>query len=163
MTEIIKPIICLEEGIVALLLEVDRRMLPEVVDACYGLKSEVGSPERHVCSTLNSRLHPIIPARPVRATSRPSDVLQWIANSVASMIIDAKTVGSLSYFPVTNTVGEVMSAHEHWQMDASAPELYERYLVPAITSIWANDLLDRVGPRRGESILLRYRRRGEAR
>lgn len=46
-----------------------------------------------------------------------------------------------------------MSAHEHWQMDASAPELYERYLVPAITSIWANDLLDRVGPRRGESIL----------
>ncbi|MET3299020.1 methyltransferase domain-containing protein [Bradyrhizobium diazoefficiens] len=46
-----------------------------------------------------------------------------------------------------------MSAHEHWQMDASAPELYERYLVPAITSIWANELLDRVGPRRGESIL----------
>jgi ubiquinone/menaquinone biosynthesis C-methylase UbiE len=38
-------------------------------------------------------------------------------------------------------------------MDASAPELYERYLVPAITSVWANDLLDRVGPRRGESIL----------
>ncbi|WP_441254543.1 methyltransferase domain-containing protein [Bradyrhizobium sp. 613_E4_N2_2] len=32
-------------------------------------------------------------------------------------------------------------------------ELYERYLVPAITSIWANDLLDRVGPRSGESIL----------
>ena len=50
-------------------------------------------------------------------------------------------------------MGDVMSAHEHWQMDASAPELYERYLVPAITSVWANDLLDRVGPRRGESIL----------
>jgi ubiquinone/menaquinone biosynthesis C-methylase UbiE len=46
-----------------------------------------------------------------------------------------------------------MSAHEHWQMDASAPELYERYLVPAITSVWANDLLDRVAPRRGESLL----------
>jgi ubiquinone/menaquinone biosynthesis C-methylase UbiE len=46
-----------------------------------------------------------------------------------------------------------MSAHEHWQMDASAPELYERYLVPAITSVWATDLLDRVGPRRGESVL----------
>jgi ubiquinone/menaquinone biosynthesis C-methylase UbiE len=46
-----------------------------------------------------------------------------------------------------------MSTHEHWQMDASAPELYERYLVPAITSVWANDLLDRVGPRRGESVL----------
>jgi ubiquinone/menaquinone biosynthesis C-methylase UbiE len=38
-------------------------------------------------------------------------------------------------------------------MDASAPELYERYLVPAITSVWATDLLDRVGPRRGESVL----------
>src|SRR3974390_2208525 len=46
-----------------------------------------------------------------------------------------------------------MSADEHWQMDASAPELYERYLVPAITSVWANDLLDRVGPSRGESVL----------
>jgi ubiquinone/menaquinone biosynthesis C-methylase UbiE len=46
-----------------------------------------------------------------------------------------------------------MSAHEHWQMDASAPELYERYLVPGITSVWANDLLDRIGPRRGESVL----------
>src|SRR5512138_3596550 len=46
-----------------------------------------------------------------------------------------------------------MSSHEHWQMDASAPELYERYLVPAITMVWANDLLDRVGLRRGESAL----------
>lgn len=46
-----------------------------------------------------------------------------------------------------------MSTHEHWQMDASAPELYERYLVPAITSVWANDLLDRVGPRQEESLL----------
>jgi ubiquinone/menaquinone biosynthesis C-methylase UbiE len=46
-----------------------------------------------------------------------------------------------------------MPAHEHWQMDASAPELYERYLVPAITSVWANDLLDRVRLRPGESVL----------
>jgi len=46
-----------------------------------------------------------------------------------------------------------MAAHEHWQMDASAPELYERYLVPAITSIWANDLLDRTRPANGENVL----------
>src|SRR3954454_5555596 len=46
-----------------------------------------------------------------------------------------------------------MSVHEHWQMDASAPELYERYLVPAITAVWANDLLDRVRLGRGESVL----------
>ncbi|WP_439400146.1 class I SAM-dependent methyltransferase (plasmid) [Bradyrhizobium sp. PMVTL-01] len=46
-----------------------------------------------------------------------------------------------------------MLVQEHWQMDASAPELYDRYLVPAITSIWADDLLDRIGPRGGESVL----------
>lgn len=46
-----------------------------------------------------------------------------------------------------------MSVDEHWQMDASAPELYERYLVPTITSIWADDLLDRVRLQRGESVL----------
>ena len=45
------------------------------------------------------------------------------------------------------------TAEEHWQMDASAPELYERYLVPAITSHWASDLLDRIALRRGESVL----------
>ena len=46
-----------------------------------------------------------------------------------------------------------MSAHEHCQMDASAPELYECYLVPSIPSVWANDLLDRIGPMREESVL----------
>jgi hypothetical protein len=33
-----------------------------------------------------------------------------------------------------------MSDHDHWQLDGSAPELYQRYLVPAMTSIWAADL-----------------------
>jgi ubiquinone/menaquinone biosynthesis C-methylase UbiE len=46
-----------------------------------------------------------------------------------------------------------VSEHEHWQLDGSSPELYERYLVPAITSIWAADLVDRVEPRPGQSIL----------
>lgn len=45
------------------------------------------------------------------------------------------------------------TADEHWQMDATAPELYERYLVPAITSHWAADLLDRVALNGAESIL----------
>jgi ubiquinone/menaquinone biosynthesis C-methylase UbiE len=36
-----------------------------------------------------------------------------------------------------------MPEHERWQLDGSAPELYERYLVPAITSVWAADLIDR--------------------
>lgn len=46
-----------------------------------------------------------------------------------------------------------MADHEHWQLDGSAPELYERYLVPAITRIWASDLIDRAGPKPGQSLL----------
>ncbi|MEH2507132.1 ubiquinone/menaquinone biosynthesis C-methylase UbiE [Bradyrhizobium sp. AZCC 1578] len=41
----------------------------------------------------------------------------------------------------------------HWQLDGSAPELYEKYLVPAITAKWANDLVGRAQPRAGESVL----------
>ena len=46
-----------------------------------------------------------------------------------------------------------MSEQEQWQLDGSAPELYERYLVPAITSVWAADLIDRANPKRGETVL----------
>ena len=46
-----------------------------------------------------------------------------------------------------------MSAHEHWQLSGSAPELYERYLVPAITSKWAADLVERAKPIAGEAVL----------
>jgi ubiquinone/menaquinone biosynthesis C-methylase UbiE len=42
---------------------------------------------------------------------------------------------------------------EHWQLDGNAPELYQRYLVPAITSKWAADLVDRAQPRPGENVL----------
>jgi ubiquinone/menaquinone biosynthesis C-methylase UbiE len=41
----------------------------------------------------------------------------------------------------------------HWQLDGSAPELYERYLVPAITTKWADDLVDRAQPSAGEKVL----------
>ena len=43
-----------------------------------------------------------------------------------------------------------MADHEHWQLDGSAPKLYQRYLVPAITSIWAADPVGRAIPRPGE-------------
>jgi ubiquinone/menaquinone biosynthesis C-methylase UbiE len=46
-----------------------------------------------------------------------------------------------------------MSSHEHWQLEGSAAELYQRYLVPAITSIWATDLIDRTQPKPGEAVL----------
>jgi ubiquinone/menaquinone biosynthesis C-methylase UbiE len=41
----------------------------------------------------------------------------------------------------------------HWQLEGSAAELYQRYLVPAITTEWAEDLVDRVRPRAGEAVL----------
>jgi ubiquinone/menaquinone biosynthesis C-methylase UbiE len=41
----------------------------------------------------------------------------------------------------------------HWQLGGSAPELYQRYLVPAITTKWAEDLVGRAQPKAGESIL----------
>jgi ubiquinone/menaquinone biosynthesis C-methylase UbiE len=46
-----------------------------------------------------------------------------------------------------------MPEHQHWQLDGSAPELYERFLVPAITSVWAADLIDRAKPKPGEAAL----------
>lgn len=46
-----------------------------------------------------------------------------------------------------------MSGLSHWQLDGSAPELYERYLVPAITAKWAADLVERAGLRPEERVL----------
>ena len=41
----------------------------------------------------------------------------------------------------------------HWQLKGSAAELYQRYLVPAITTKWAEDLVNRAQPRPEESVL----------
>jgi len=46
-----------------------------------------------------------------------------------------------------------MATHEPWQLVGTAAELYERYLVPAITALWATDLVNRACPRPGERIL----------
>jgi ubiquinone/menaquinone biosynthesis C-methylase UbiE len=42
---------------------------------------------------------------------------------------------------------------EHWQLEGSAAELYQRYLVPAITMKWAEDLVDRARLGAGEAVL----------
>jgi ubiquinone/menaquinone biosynthesis C-methylase UbiE len=42
---------------------------------------------------------------------------------------------------------------EQWQLDGSAPELYQRYLVPAVTALWAADLVDRAALEPGERVL----------
>ena len=46
-----------------------------------------------------------------------------------------------------------MSDYEPWQLDGEAPELYKRYLVPTITSIWAADLGERARPAAEERVL----------
>ena len=40
-----------------------------------------------------------------------------------------------------------------WQLEGSAAELYQRYLVPLITSKWAEDLVHRAQLRAGEEVL----------
>ncbi len=46
-----------------------------------------------------------------------------------------------------------MDQQEQWQLDGTAPELYQRYLVPAITAPWAADLVERAALRAGERVL----------
>jgi ubiquinone/menaquinone biosynthesis C-methylase UbiE len=41
----------------------------------------------------------------------------------------------------------------HWQLEGSAAELYQRYLVPGITSKWARDLVHRAQLGRSEEVL----------
>ena len=41
----------------------------------------------------------------------------------------------------------------HWQLEGSAAELYQRCLVPLITSKWAEDLVHRAELREGEDVL----------
>jgi SAM-dependent methyltransferase len=43
--------------------------------------------------------------------------------------------------------------NEQWQLSGTAPELYQRHLVPAMTAIWAADLVDRAAVRPGEQML----------
>ena len=42
---------------------------------------------------------------------------------------------------------------ERWQLEGDSPELYERYLVPAVTLPWAVDFVRRVGVRSGDRVL----------
>lgn len=42
---------------------------------------------------------------------------------------------------------------DHWQLEGDAAELYQRYLVPAITTKWAEDLVDRAQLRASDAVL----------
>jgi ubiquinone/menaquinone biosynthesis C-methylase UbiE len=46
-----------------------------------------------------------------------------------------------------------MNDHEPWQLTGNAAELYARYLVPAITGVWAADLVQRAALQPGERVL----------
>jgi ubiquinone/menaquinone biosynthesis C-methylase UbiE len=40
-----------------------------------------------------------------------------------------------------------------WQLEGSAPDLYERYMVPGIARLWAADLVERADPKPSERVL----------
>jgi ubiquinone/menaquinone biosynthesis C-methylase UbiE len=46
-----------------------------------------------------------------------------------------------------------MRDHEPWQLTGNAAELYERFLVPTITGVWAADLVRRADLRPGQRVL----------
>src|SRR5262249_41083176 len=46
-----------------------------------------------------------------------------------------------------------MARDREYQIEGSAAELFERYLVPAITALWAADLVGRAAPQPGERVL----------
>jgi len=46
-----------------------------------------------------------------------------------------------------------MSSQEQWQLAGSAPESYERYLVPGIFRPWAEDLIEQIALQPGECVL----------
>jgi ubiquinone/menaquinone biosynthesis C-methylase UbiE len=48
---------------------------------------------------------------------------------------------------------DAMDQHGAWQVGGTAAELYQRYLVPSIASLWAVDLINRAAPRLGERVL----------
>src|ERR1700730_7053548 len=49
--------------------------------------------------------------------------------------------------------GLAMVDRHHWQLDGNAPELFQRYLVSAITAKWAEDIVDRARPQAGDEVL----------
>nr|MBA2599304.1 methyltransferase domain-containing protein [Actinomycetota bacterium] len=46
-----------------------------------------------------------------------------------------------------------MGEQEQWQLDDRAPALYQRYLVPAMTAMWAVDLVESASPQVGARVL----------
>jgi ubiquinone/menaquinone biosynthesis C-methylase UbiE len=46
-----------------------------------------------------------------------------------------------------------MSQPSGWQLEPASAELYERFLVGSVTSLWARDLVERVGLRPGARVL----------
>jgi ubiquinone/menaquinone biosynthesis C-methylase UbiE len=49
--------------------------------------------------------------------------------------------------------GQQMDPQKQWQVSGSAPEAYERYMVPTLFSPWATDLVERMPLHPGEHVL----------
>jgi len=58
-----------------------------------------------------------------------------------------------AYAPLGFWPGRSRMGNGSWQLEGNAAELYQRYLVPQITTKWAEDLVSRARPRPGETVL----------
>src|SRR5689334_13526194 len=48
---------------------------------------------------------------------------------------------------------DVMGERDEWQVEGDAAERFQRYIVPLITKLWAEDLVERIAPVQGERLL----------
>jgi ubiquinone/menaquinone biosynthesis C-methylase UbiE len=55
--------------------------------------------------------------------------------------------------PARADAGQALPGREQWQVAGGAAELYQQYLVPAVTAAWAAGLVGRAGLRGGERVL----------
>ena len=82
-----------------------------------------------------------------------SGALPWITLDEPTIGHDCHEVCDPGCLSHTLRREDSTMTEEHWQLDGSSPELYQRYLVPAITIKWAEDLVDRARPRAGEAVI----------
>jgi ubiquinone/menaquinone biosynthesis C-methylase UbiE len=101
---------------------------------------------------LSSVEHGVVPSE-AHATPAPHESRLRCACVAAHGAISQSLTPTASPRPRGLGSAGVTSDPERWQLGGSAPELYERYLVPTVTMPWAEDLVDRVGVSAGDRVL----------
>src|SRR3984957_15376131 len=106
---------------------------------------ETGPPDRK-CRILFSDLQP---------DRRKLDERKIVGGELVVARCDPAALGNRlrSSYHLPNASAERTMSEGQWQLEGSAAELFQRYLVPAITLKWAEDLVRRAQLRTGERVL----------